>query len=351
MVLSLVMELAYLLVLAIAADLLRRAIPNLHLVVADHPATMAAAVILSYAAVMMPVTFYRVWVLPRRAGRPVSSAWAALVRLGIRLLARGVYAFVLLAAGTCLMYALIGHAWPLVPLAMVGLWSLGDRLLSRPVRPPKDRPLPDVFHLLRRFADESGFREIHLRVVDAGSFASGQTAWFEYLSEGPTICLNCEALQRLTLAEARVAVAHELSHYAHDDNRRSRNAGRFMWWVALLFVWPMLPLLVPPGAGPGAALLAAPLLAVVWWLAAMVLSVAVGARFRRTEKRAYAEALKMTADPEAYRSLVHRLASQGALLRELRPFHKLMGISHPSAQELLKLVDEYENANNPADVI
>ncbi|MFP4053949.1 MAG: M48 family metallopeptidase, partial [Phycisphaerae bacterium] len=165
------------------------------------------------------------------------------------------------------------------------------------------------------------------------------------------ICLNEAALSKLTAGEAAVVVAHELSHHAHGDGRRSRLLGWFMWWGALLFAWPMLPLLIPEDAGPALALLVAPTVAVVWWLAAWVLSLGIGAYFRRTEKRAYREALEMAADPAAFRSLVRGLASRGALLGKLRPFHRLIAVTHPSVEELLELADEYENATRSADMV
>jgi STE24 endopeptidase len=189
---------------------------------------------------------------------------------------------------------------------------------------PEGETRSDVLELARA----AGVRVGEVLMVDASRRTTGANAYVSGLGPSKRVVLFDTLLDRYDRREVRVVVAHELSHVRHRDVRRGLILSAVVAPPAALAVQRLGEALAPPPDQPGLAALA---------LALGLVSlpvVMVAARLSRAmERRADAESLELSGDPEAFISFQRAVVLQNLADVEPPRWVRALVASHPPALE------------------
>lgn len=192
------------------------------------------------------------------------------------------------------------------------------------------QPLPEgsVRADVLELANRAGVRVGEVFSVDASRRTSGANAYVNGLGPTKRVVLYDTLLDRYSPAEVSVVVAHELSHVRHRDVPRALAFSAFVAGPAALAVAELSGELSPDRRSPTIPALA---------LAYSVVSGPVGMIARRLsraiERRADAESLRLSGNPDAFIAFQRAVALQNVADVTPRGWVRRLLASHPPTLE------------------
>jgi len=303
-------------------------------------------VVVGYGIISTPLDFYSGFILPHRYGLSCQSlrSWLTDEAKG------GILALTL---GTALMVVIylfletFPQTWWLLAFAFVVLVSVVLTNLAPVLILPlffKTKPLDDP-ELRKRLLSLAERSQTKIRDIFQINFSSKTTAGNAMLMGwGNTrrIVISDTMLQRYAPEEIEVVMAHELGHHRHGDIVRLivvQSAlmllGFYLMNLALNWAVPGLNL---EGVSDVAAL---PLLALVGAAFALVLMPLANAYSRRLETSADQYALVVTANPEAFATMLTKLTDQNLSESEPSRWAEFLFYDHPPYSKRLELANRY----------
>lgn len=189
---------------------------------------------------------------------------------------------------------------------------------------PEGETRSDVLEL----AAAAGVRVGEVHVVDASRRTTGVNAYVNGLGPSKRVVLYDTLLDRYDRREVRVVVAHELSHVRHRDVLR---ALALMALIAPATAWATQELsqtLAPDGDRPDL-----PVLALAFVAVSLPVGLVAGRLSRAVERRADAESLELSGDPEAFIAFQRAVVLQN--LGDVEPprWVRVLLASHPHTLE------------------
>ncbi len=315
------------------------------------PAVAAAVIYLiilvaAYGLLSAPLGYYRGLVLPRRYGLSHQSFTDWLVDLLKAGALAAVLAIGMVAAIYWLMTVLPG-AWWLAAWGLVVLVSLVLSVLAPVIIIPiffKMKPLADgeLKERLERLAERAGVAVGGIYNIEFSS--KGTTANAAMMGAGRTkrIVLSDTLLDRYSLPEIEVVMAHEMGHNRHRDVLRL-----FVFQAAiLLLVFYATSRIFEASIGPlGYSSItdvaSLPLLVLIFGVASMLLSLAGTGYSRHVEAAADAYALELTGDPDSFITAMTRLVDQNLAEAEPNRWLEILFHGHPSYRSRVNMARYY----------
>jgi STE24 endopeptidase len=301
---------------------------------------------LAYAVVLLPVSFYGGFVLPRAfgLGRQSWRAWAVDWLKGTLL---GTALGLLVAAVFYASVDRFGDAWWVIFGVFVSLGTVALVFVTPYVLVPlffKMRPLDDAATVdrVRALVRRAGAEVRDVCSLDFSRRTAEANAAVIGLGRSRRVVLADTLLAEFSPAEVDAVVAHEIGHHVHRDVARLLAVNLGIVWLGLAlaarFGQSALPWLSVPGLAyvPGYPMLVATvevfMLLVApfgnWWS-------------RRLESAADRFALRLTANPPAFAGAMQRLGCQN--LVELRPprWAEALLATHPALHRRIALADRW----------
>ncbi|MEA2573962.1 MAG: endopeptidase [Chloroflexia bacterium] len=314
--------------------------PEPWLVVALYTVALGVA----YTLISLPLGFYSGYVLPHHYGLSTQSlgGWVSdtLKELAIS-------AVLGLGAVEVLYWLLrtLPDWWWLVMAALAWLFMLAMTQLAPVLLMPlfyKFRPLEDAELVARltRLAEGAGAKVRGVYVMDMSSRTTAANAMLTGLGSTRRIILADTLLSNYTYDEIETVLAHELAHHVHNDLPRGLAAEAVillasMGAAALLLNWGV-PAFRFRGIDDVAAL---PLFIVAMFGVGIVAMPLGNFLTRQMERAADRYALQTTRKPQAFRSVMLKLAGQNLAEAEPPRWVRLLFHSHPSIAERVALAE------------
>lgn len=301
---------------------------------------------LGYEILSLPLSIYSSYVLPHRYGLSVQSLSSWLADAG-----KGLGLSVLFGlVGVQVLYWLMA-ALPVWWWLVAGLLALGFEVLLTVVAPVLLMPLfytlrplqdSDLAGRLERMAAGAGARVRGVYVIEFSRKTTAANAALVGLGGTRRIVLGDTLLDSFARPEIEVVFAHELGHHVHGDIRRLLVIRAALMLVSLYLVSLLLPMLGPLlGLGGLADPGTLPLLALVLGGFGLVTMPLANGFSRLLEKAADEYALRVTDDPQSFRSAMSRLASQNLAEQDPAGWVVFLLYSHPPVRERIRHADEY----------
>jgi STE24 endopeptidase len=303
-------------------------------------------VILVYQLITMPLAYYSGYVLPHRYGMSTQS-----VRGWLRDFLKGfVLGLVLEVAGITLVYALLAYQpltwWVWVAVVMLFFSVIMANLAPVLIFPLfyKFTPLPEG-ELTRRLL--ALMQRAHTRVrgvytMQMSNKTTAANAALMGLGNTRRVVLGDTMLDRYTVDEIEVVLAHELGHHVHRDIWKLIASQAVLTLGGLYIANLLLHGIVARGFYTSltdpATLPIFFLLVGVFGLVVMPIS---NGYSRLIEYQADEYALQSTGKVEQFKSAMTRLANQNLSEIEPSPLVEFLFYSHPSIGKRLKHADEF----------
>jgi STE24 endopeptidase len=304
-----------------------------------------AVLALAGALAEVPFVLYRTFALEARFGfnRTTPRLWALDQLKGLLIEA---------ALGIPLLYAAYGFMR--FAGALWWLWLFAFLLLVQVlltwaypvlIAPLFNRfePLPEgaLRDRLAALADQAGFRNRGLHVMDASRRSGHSNAYFTGLFR-PRIVLFDTLVARMSVEEAASVLAHEIGHFRRRHVHRMlalSAAGLFLVLLALSQLVPWPPLYAAfgfpaPSLHAAVALLALGGGSFVFWLAPLAAALS-----RRQEYEADRFAVQLARAPEALKSALLRLDGENLGNLHPHPWYSAWHHGHPTLIERLEAID------------
>jgi STE24 endopeptidase len=191
-------------------------------------------------------------------------------------------------------------------------------------------PLPegDTRSDVLALADAAGVKVGEVFVVDASRRTTGANAYVNGLGPSKRVVLYDTLLDRYDREQVRVVVAHELSHVRHRDVLRALALTALIAPATAWATQELSQTLAPAEGGPGLSELTLAFVAV-----SLPVGLVAGRLSRAVERRADAESLEWSRDPEAFISFQRAVALQN--LGDVEPprWVRVLLASHPPTLE------------------
>lgn len=204
-----------------------------------HGAALFVTVFALIAAIGLPITLYRIFVVEERFGfnKMTFKLFVTDALKGILLAA--VLGVPLLLAVLWLMMSAGGYWWLYVWVVLMGFSVFMQLILPTFIMPLFNKfvPLQDpaLVERVERLLERCGFRSHGLFVMDGSKRSSHGNAFFAGIGASKRIVLFDTLVQRLSPAEIEAVLAHELGHYKLNHIRKS---------LALSFVQTLISLFI-----------------------------------------------------------------------------------------------------------
>jgi STE24 endopeptidase len=296
--------------------------------------------------IMMPLTCYQGFVLPRRYGlsnqklgawladRAKASALGALLGLGIVIV---VYWLLGRFPGTWWLWTSI-----LLFLVILLLTRLTPTLLLPIFFSLK--PLSDT-ELKQRLMNLANRSETHIGgvfTIDLSSKGTTANAMLAGLGKTRSIILSDTLLQQYTVEEIEVILAHELGHHLHQDITKLIAVQAAMILLTFYVADLVLKASIIPFDFQGIADVAAlPLLFLSLAVFGLVLTPFINAYSRYIETSADEAALELTADPGAFITAMTKLTEQNLAVANPSRWVELLFYDHPPYTKRVDLARRY----------
>ena len=308
-------------------------------------ALYSVALGVGYTLLSLPLGFYAGHVLPHRYGLSTQSlgGWASDT---VKELA--ISAVFGLGAMEVLYWLLrtLPDWWWVVMAALAWLFMVAMTQLAPVLLMPlfyKFRPLEDAELVARltRLAEGAGAKVRGVYVMDMSSRTTAANAMLTGLGATRRIIVGDTLLSNYTYDEIETVLAHELAHHVHNDLLRGLAAEAAillasMGAAALLLDWGV-PAFGFRGVDDVAAL---PLFAVALALVGMAAMPLANYLTRRMERAADRYAIRVTGKPQAFRSVILKLAGQNLAEAEPPAWVRVLFQSHPSIAERVASAEE-----------
>ena len=290
---------------------------------------------LGYAVLSAPLSYYRGFVLPRRYGLSIQTfgGWLGdeAKRGGLSLIfgagiVAAVYWFItsfpqtwwLLTWGVVVCLSLI--LTTLAPIFIVPLFF-------------KMKPLDDNELKLRleELAQRAGTRVRGLYTIELGNKGTTANAALMGLGNTKRIALSDTLLQQYSPPEIEIITAHELGHHRHGDIFRLFVIQSAIWLIGLYVVDLGLKASVMPLGFAGISDIAAlPLLMLIFATFSLMLMLLTNSYHRHLEMAADDYALKLTDNPRAFIAAMTKLTDQNLAEAQPSRWVELLIYDHPS---------------------
>ena len=204
----------------------------------------------------------------------------------------------------------------------------------------KFEPLADAT-LAARFAalaDRAGAKVVGVFRMVASPKTTRAIGGLAGIGNTRRIILSDTLLNRYTPDEVESVIAHELGHHVHRDVARLAVAGAVTSLLGLSAVDRILRAAVLPLNLSGIADIGGlPLIGLTVATVSTVLAPVLNALSRRWEANADAFALRMTGNPEAFRSAMVKIHDQNLGVADPHPVRELLFHDHPSGLRRVEL--------------
>lgn len=286
---------------------------------------------------VVPLGVYGALVLERRYGMSVQGfhSWSGdaaknlAIGLGFSVLTVEVLYF-LLAATPDLWWL---YAWALGLLVGLALTWIGPVVLAPWFY--KFEPLADeaLAARLRALAERAGTKVVGAFRMLASAKTTRAIGGLTGLGRTRRIILSDTLLNRYSPDEVESVIAHELGHHVNRDMARLIAAGTVVTLVGLLAVDRILrAAIVPLGLAGMDDVAGLPLIGLAVAAVSTLLGPFVNALSRRREAEADAFALRMTGNPEAFRTTMVRIHDQNLGVADPHPIVEFLFHDHPSGR-------------------
>jgi STE24 endopeptidase len=296
--------------------------------------------------IMMPLTYYQGFILPRRYGLSTQNlgAW-----LKDRAKASAL-SFLLGLAVVIILYWLLG-GFPDIWWLWAGIFLLLLSLLLTRLTPTlllpiffKLEPLTDVElkEKLTNLAKRAQAQIVGVFTMDLSSKGTTANAMLAGLGKTRSIILSDTLLQQYTSEEIEVVLAHELGHHLHRDIPKLIAVQAVM--ILLAFYLSHLVLrasLIPLGFQGIADVAAFPLLLLSLAAFGLIVTPLTNAYSRYVEASADKAALELTANPRAFVTAMTKLTNQNLSVADPSRWVELLFYDHPPYTKRVDLARHY----------
>jgi STE24 endopeptidase len=296
--------------------------------------------------ILMPLTYYRGFILPRRYGLSSQNfgGWLAdrakASALGISL---GVVVVIVI-------YWLLGRFpdtwWLWAGVLLVLLTLLMTRLTPTLLLPIffKLEPLDDVElkQRLMNLANRAQARFTEVFTMDLSSKSTAANAMLAGLGKTRSIILSDTLLQQYSPDEVEVILAHELGHHLHRDILKFVAIQAIIILLAFYLADLVLKVSLSPLGFQGITDVAAfPLLFLSLAAFSLLVTPLFNAYSRHLEKSADEAALELTANPQAFVTAMTKLTDQNLSVADPGHWVEFLFYDHPSYTKRVKLARRY----------
>lgn len=311
-------------------------------------ATLFAAVLIAYAAVTLPLSYCRSFILPRRYGLGTQRAGTWLAGRSRRALLAALLGGTITAFAYWAMEALPSLWWLLTGL-LVLLVTVALNLLAPVAVMPlffRCSPLRDdeLSRRLSALSGRAGTRILGVFTMERSRRSAAANAMLVGLGRTRRIVVSEGLSRSYSYDEIEAAISHELGHHAHRDIPRlillQSGLGVLGFFICHLVLRAMAAPLGLAGMSDAAGLPFLVLVLTAFWLATGPLA---SAYVRRLERLADAYALRLSGNADAFISLMTKLANQN--LNEADPgrLARLLFYDHPPYRERVEMAESYRH--------
>ena len=296
--------------------------------------------------IMIPLTYYQGFILPRRYGlstqrlgawladRAKASALSVLLGLGIVII---VY---------WLLDRFSGVWWLWAGVLLLLLSLLLTRLTPTLLLPIFFRLEPlDNLELKKRLmnlAKRAHAKTVGVFTMDLSSKGTTANAMLAGLGKTRSIILSDTLLQQYTSGEIEVILAHELGHHLHRDIPKLIAVQAVMFLLAFYLADLVLRAGLMPLDFQGIADVAAfPLLLLFLGAFGLIVTPLNNAYSRYLETSADKAALELTADPQAFITAMTKLTDQNLAVANPSRWVELLFYDHPPYTKRVSLARHY----------
>lgn len=301
-------------------------------------AALFAAILLSYAVVTLPASYYRGFALPHRYGLGTQRVGAWLAERGRRWLLASLMGSAITAFAYRAMEAFPDLWWLPAGALVLSVTVVLNLLAPVAIMPLFFRCSPvrdeELSRRLTGLARRAGTKILGVFTIDQSRRSTTANAMLIGLGRARRIVLSDTLSHSYNPQEIETIMAHELGHHMHHDIPRlitlQSALGLIGFLVGHLVLRAAAGQLGLHAASDVAGLPLLVLTLMVFWLA---MGPFTGAYIRRLERMADACALRLTGDAGAFISLMTKLANQN--LNEADPgrWAKLLFYDHPPYRE------------------
>jgi STE24 endopeptidase len=298
--------------------------------------------------IMMPLTYYQGFILPRRyslstqklgawlADRAKASALGVSLGLGIVIV---VY---------CLLDRFSGVWWLWAGILLLLLSLLLTRLTPTLLLPIffKLDPIDnlELKQRLMNLAKRARTHTVGVFTMNLSSKGTTANAMLAGLGKTRRIILSDTLLQQYTTEEIEVILAHELGHHLHRDIPKLIAVQAVMFLLAFYLADLVLRASLMPLDFQGIADVAAfPLLLLSLGAFGLIVTPLINAYSRYLEISADEAALELTADPRAFITAMTRLTDQNLAVADPSRWVELLYYDHPSYTKRVGLARRYKS--------
>jgi STE24 endopeptidase len=289
--------------------------------------------LLAYSLLVLPLTFYGDFILPRRYGL-LKQGWQDwLVER-----AKGIILELFIGSALLIvLYWLVERfpdIWWLLAALMVFLLTLLLTGLAPIVILPiffKLSPLKDteLAQRLSNLAGKAGVKTCGVYAIDFGRKSTGANAALMGLGKTRRIALT-DTMLRSPVDETEAVLAHELGHHHHGDIWKLMGIQSIAvlagFYLLSLISRPLLPLAGYEGLGDIAAL---PWLGLFLFAYLLLVAPLFNAYSRHLEREADRYAVRLTGKPQAFADMMTRLTEQNLSEAEPPRWVELLFYDHP----------------------
>ena len=296
--------------------------------------------------IMMPLTYYQGFILPRRYGlsHQKFSAW-----LADRAKASAL-SLVLTLAVVIFVYWLLQSlpdTWWLWTAIFLFLLSLLLTRLTPTLLLPiffKLEPLHDrkLKKRLINLAKRAKASISNVSTINLSSKSTTANAMLAGLGKSRGIILTDTLLEKYSPDEIEVILAHELGHHIHRDIPKLIALQAAMILLGLYLSNLVLRAsLIPLGFQAVADVAALPLLFLSLAVLSIIVTPLINAFSRHVESSADEAALELTANPQAFISAMTRLTNQNLSVADPSRWEELLFYDHPPYTKRISLAKQY----------
>ncbi len=303
-----------------------------------------------YRVLLVPLDYYRGFVLPHRYGLSTQkfTGWLAdeakAEVLSLALGAGTVAAIYWFITSFPLMWWLLG--WGVIVLLGVILTNLAPIIivpLFFKMKPLSDADLKPKLEQLARRAEA---RVVGIYSLELSSKRTTANAALMGLGNTKRIVLSDTLLQQYSLPEIEIIVAHELGHHRHSDIFRLLVTQSAIWLIGFYVTDLALKAsVVPLGLNSISNVTALPLLMLIFGAFGLLVTPLINSYSRHLEVAADEYALKLTDSPKSFINAMTRLTDQNLAVAQPNHWVELLTYDHPSYHKRVEHARYYSTHN------
>jgi len=320
-----------LLLLLIFSSLSLKLTGLLSLPVVAAASTYFVILMVAYAVLSAPLSYYRGFVLPHRYGLSVQklSGWlgdkAKSEVLSLALGAGIIAAIYWLITSFPSIWWLI--SWGIIVLLTIILTNLAPIIIGALFFKMKKLTDADLKQRLEQLAQRARIKISGVYIIELSSKVTGANAALMGLGNTKRIVFSDTLLQQYSPSEIEIITAHELGHHRHNDIFRLFMTQSAVWLIGFYVASLTFEVSVVPLGFKGISDIAAlPLLLLILAIISLLIAPLANTYSRHIEVAADDYALRLTKDSESFISAMTRLTDQN--LSEAQPSRWVEFLTH-----------------------